>query len=135
MHSLVEFRDGALLAQLGTPDMKLPIRYALTYPYRAESPDKPLDLLTCAALTFAEPDERAFPCLRLARYAAAVGGTACAILNGANEAAVGLFLRGEIGFNDISRRVERALERVPVQYQPSLADILEADKAARRAAL
>ena len=135
VHSLVEFRDGALLAQLGTPDMKLPIRYAMTYPYRAESPDKPLDLLTCGALTFAEPDERAFPCLRLARYAAAVGGTACAILNGANEAAVGLFLRGEIGFNDISRRVERALERVPVQYQPSLADILEADKAARRAAL
>lgn len=135
VHSLVEFRDGALLAQLGTPDMKLPIRYALTYPYRAESPDKPLDLLTCGALTFAEPDERAFPCLRLARYAAAVGGTACAILNGANEAAVGLFLRGEIDFNDISRRVERALERVPVQYQPSLADILEADKAARRAAL
>ena len=135
IHSLVEFRDGALLAQLGTPDMKLPIRYALTYPYRAESPDTPLDLLTCGALTFAEPDERAFPCLRLARYAAAVGGTACAILNGANEAAVGLFLRGEIGFNDISRRVERALERVPVQYQPSLVDILEADKAARHAAL
>lgn len=135
VHSLVEFRDGALLAQLGTPDMKLPIRYAMTYPHRAESPDKPLDLLTCGALTFAEPDERAFPCLRLARYAAAVGGTACAILNGANEAAVGLFLRGEIDFNDISRRVERALERVPVQYQPSLADILEADKAARRAAL
>ena len=135
VHSLVEFRDGALLAQLGTPDMKLPIRYAMTYPHRAESPDKPLDLLTCGALTFAEPDERAFPCLRLARYAAAVGGTACAILNGANEAAVGLFLRGEIDFNDISRRVERALERVPVQYQPSLVDILEADKAARRAAL
>ena len=135
VHSLVEFRDGALLAQLGTPDMKLPIRYALTYPYRAESPDKPLDLLTCGALTFAEPDERAFPCLRLARYAAAVGGTACAILNGANEAAVGMFLRGESGFNDISRRVERALERVSVQYQPSLVDILEADKAARRAAL
>lgn len=135
VHSLVEFRDGALLAQLGTPDMKLPIRYALTYPYRAESPDKPLDLLTCGALTFAEPDERAFPCLRLARYAAAVGGTACAILNGANEAAVGLFLQGKLGFNDISRRVERALERMAVQYQPSLADILEADRAARRAVL
>ena len=135
VHSLVEYRDGAMLAQLGTPDMKLPIRYAMTYPHRAESPDKPLDLLTCGALTFAEPDERAFPCLRLARYAAAVGGTACAILNGANEAAVGMFLRGEIGFNDISRRVERALERVSVQYQPSLADILEADKAARHAAL
>ena len=135
VHSLVEFRDGALLAQLGTPDMKLPIRYALTYPYRTESPDKPLDLLTCGALTFVEPDERAFPCLRLARYAAAVGGTACAILNGANEAAVGLFLQGKLGFNDIPRRVERALERMEVQYQPSLADILEADRAARRAVL
>ena len=135
VHSLVEFRDGALLAQLGTPDMKLPIRYALTYPRRAESPDAPLDLLTCGALTFDEPDEEAFPCLRLARQAAAAGGTACAILNGANEAAVGLFLEGKIGFNDISRRVERALERVPVQYQPSLADILEADGAARRAIL
>ena len=132
VHSLVEYRDGALLAQLGTPDMKLPIRYALTYPYRAESPDAPLDLLTCGALTFAPPDETAFPCLRLARQAAKTGGTACAILNGANEAAVGLFLAGEIGFNDIPRRVERALERVPVQYKPSLADILEADGAARR---
>ena len=133
VHSLVEFRDGALLAQLGTPDMKLPIRYALTYPYRAESPDKPLDLLTCGALTFAEPDERAFPCLRLAREAAATGGTACAVLNGANEAAVGLFLQGRIGFNDIARRVEHALAHIGVQYQPSLADILEADRAARRA--
>ena len=132
VHSLVEFRDGALLAQLGTPDMKLPIRYALTYPHRAESPDAPLDLLTCGALTFDEPDEEAFPCLRLARQAAAAGGTACAILNGANEAAVGLFLAGEIGFNDIPRCVERAMERVPVQYKPSLADILEADGAARR---
>ena len=93
VHSLVEYRDGALLAQLGTPDMKLPIRYALTYPYRAESPDAPLDLLTCGALTFAPPDETAFPCLRLARLAAKTGGTACAILNGANEAAVGLFWR------------------------------------------
>ena len=132
VHSLVEYRDGALLAQLGTPDMKLPIRYALTYPYRAGSPDAPLDLLTCGALTFAPPDETAFPCLRLARQAAKTGGTACAILNGANEAAVGLFLAGEIGFNDIPRRVERAMERVPVQYKPSLADILEADGAARR---
>ena len=132
VHSLVEFRDGALLAQLGTPDMKLPIRYALTYPHRAESPDAPLDLLTCGALTFAPPDETAFPCLRLARQAAKTGGTACAILNGANEAAVGLFLAGEIGFNDIPRCVERAMERVPVQYKPSLADILEADGAARR---
>lgn len=135
VHSLVEFRDGALLAQLGTPDMKLPIRYALTYPYRAESADTPLDLLQCGALTFAQPDEAAFPCLRLARQAAQTGGTACAILNGANEAAVRLFLEGKLGFNDISRCVERALERVTVQYRPSLADILEADRAARRAIL
>ena len=135
VHSLVEFHDGAMLAQLGTPDMKLPIRYAMTYPHRAESPDAPLDLLTCGALTFDRPDEEAFPCLRLAREAAAVGGTACAILNGANEAAVGLFLQGKLGFNDIPRRVERALERTEVQYQPSLADILEADRAARRAVL
>ena len=135
VHSLVEFRDGALLAQLGTPDMKLPIRYALTYPYRAETPDAPLDLLQCGALTFAAPDEGAFPCLRLARQCGKTGGTSCAILNGANEAAVALFLRGDIGFNDIHRCVERALSRVAVKYQPSLADILEADRAARQAIL
>ncbi len=135
VHSLVEFRDGALLAQLGTPDMKLPIRYALTYPYRAETPDASLDLLRCGALTFAAPDEDAFPCLRLARQCGKTGGTSCAILNGANEAAVALFLRGDIGFNDIHRCVERALSRVAVKYQPSLADILEADRAARQAIL
>ena len=135
VHSLVEFRDGALLAQLGTPDMKLPIRYALTYPYRAETPDAPLNLLQCGALTFAAPDEDAFPCLRLARQCGKTGGTSCAILNGANEAAVALFLRGDIGFNDIHRCVERALSRGAVKYQPSLADILEADRAARQAIL
>ena len=135
IHSLVEFRDGAMLAQLGTPDMKLPIRYAMTWPHRAASPEKPLDLLACGALTFAPIDQDAFRCFAIARQCAAVGGTACAILNGANEAAVGLFLQGKLGFNDIPRRVERALERTEVQYQPSLADILEADKAARRAAL
>ena len=135
VHSLVEFRDGAVLAQLGTPDMKLPIRYAMTYPYRAESPDAPLDLLRCGPLTFAAPDEDAFPCLHLARQCGKTGGTSCTILNGANEAAVALFLRGEIGFNDIHRCVERALSRVAVKYQPSLADILEADRAARLAIL
>ena len=135
VHSLVEFRDGAVLAQLGTPDMKLPIRYAMTYPYRAESPDAPLDLLRCGPLTFAAPDEDTFPCLRLARQCGKTGGTSCTILNGANEAAVALFLRGEIGFNDIHRCVERALSRVAVKYQPSLADILEADRAARLAIL
>ena len=134
VHSLVEFRDGAMLAQLGTPDMKLPIRYALTYPYRAETPDRTLDLLSCGPLTFSAPDETAFPCLRIARQCAAAGGTACAIMNGANEVAVAQFLRGEIGFNDISRRVEQALSRVAVKYQPSLADILEADRLGREAA-
>lgn len=133
IHSLVEFRDGAMIAQLGTPDMKLPIRYAMTYPYRARTPDRPLDLLTCGDLTFRAPDMEAFPCLRLARQCAEVGGTACAIMNGANEVAVAQFLQGEIGFNDIPRRVEEALSHVTVQYQPSLSDILEADRLGREA--
>ena len=133
VHSLVEFRDGAMLAQLGTPDMKLPIRYALTYPYRAQTPDRTLDLLSCGALTFSAPDEETFPCLRIAKECAAAGGTACAIMNGANEVAVAQFLRGEIGFNDIPRRVEQALSRVAVKYQPSLGDILEADRSGREA--
>ena len=134
VHSLVEYRDGAMIAQLGTPDMKLPIRYALTYPYRAATPDRTLDLLSCGPLTFSAPDEEAFPCLRIAKECAAAGGTACAIMNGANEVAVAQFLRGEIGFNDIARRVERALSRVAVKYQPSLGDILEADRLGREAA-
>ena len=105
VHSLVEYRDGAVLAQLGTPDMRLPIRYAMTYPERVESPAEPLDLLSCPPLTFAQPDRDAFPCLQLAEAAAAQGGTACAVLNGANEEAVGLFLAGRIGFHDIPRLV------------------------------
>ena len=133
VHSLVEFRDGAILAQLGTPDMRLPIRYALTWPRRAESPLPPLDLLTCPPLTFAAPDRESFPCLALAEGAARRGGTACAILNGANEAAVGRFLRREIGFLDIPRLVAAALDRVRVQDAPSLEDLLAADAAARRA--
>ena len=133
VHSLVEYRDGALLAQLGTPDMKLPIRYAMTYPLRAQSPEPPLDLLTCPPLTFAPPDEEAFPCLRIARECARVGGTACAVMNGANEEAVGAFLREEIGFNDIPALVESALERVEQVLNPTLSDILEADRLARLA--
>lgn len=135
VHSLVEFHDGAMLAQLGTPDMKLPIRYAMTYPYRAETPDRRLDLLSCGALTFSAPDMEAFPCLRIARQCAAAGGTACAVMNGANEAAVQRFLQGEIGFNDIPRLVEKALSKVSLIYRPSLADILEADRMARQAVL
>ena len=135
VHSLVEYRDGAMIAQLGTADMKLPIRYAFTWPYRAETPDRTLDLLSCGPLTFQAPDTEAFPCLALARQCARTGGTACAIMNGANEEAVGLFLRQEIGFNDIARRVEDALCRVEVKYTPSLEDILEADRLARAAVL
>ena len=135
IHSLVEYRDGAMIAQLGTPDMKLPIRYAFTWPNRAESPDEPLDLLRCGDLTFHAPDLDAFPCLRIARECAKTGGTACAIMNGANEEAVGLFLRREIGFNDIPRLIEDALSRVAVKYGPGLADILEADRLARAAVL
>ena len=134
VHSLVEFRDGALLAQLGTPDMKLPIRYAMTWPERAASPEKPLDLLKCGALTFDAIDETAFRCFALARQCAKEGGTACATLNAANEEAVWAFLRGETGFNGIHRTVETALDRATVKYRPSLADILEADRLAREAA-
>ncbi|MEE0610349.1 MAG: 1-deoxy-D-xylulose-5-phosphate reductoisomerase, partial [Oscillospiraceae bacterium] len=133
VHSLVEYRDGALLAQLGTPDMKLPIRYAMTYPYRAETPDRTLDLLSCPPLTFAAPDEETFRCLKLARQCAAVGGTACAILNGANEEAVGAFLQDAVGFNDIPALVEAALETVEQVSAPTLEEILAADHAARKA--
>ena len=133
VHSLVEYRDGAMLAQLGTPDMKLPIRYAMTYPYRAETPDRTLDLLSCPPLTFAAPDEETFRCLKLARQCAAVGGTACAILNGANEEAVGAFLRDAVGFNDIPALVEAALETVEQVSAPTLEEILTADHAAREA--
>ena len=135
VHSLVEYRDGAILAQLGTPDMRLPIRYAMTWPHRADSPAEPLDLLACPPLTFAQPDRDVFPCLRLAEEAAEEGGTACAILNGANEEAVGLFLAEKIGFSDIPRLVEAARAAVAVQQDPSLEDILAADQAARQAVL
>ena len=120
-----------MIAQLGTPDMKLPIRYAFTWPNRAESPDRKLDLLSCGDLTFHAPDMEAFPCLRIARECGKQGGTSCAIMNGANEEAVFAFLRGEVGFHDIHRLVERALSQIEVKYTPCLQDILEADRAAR----
>ena len=135
VHSLVEYRDGAVLAQLGTPDMRLPIRYAMTYPNRGVNPAEPLDLLTCPPLTFAQPDRTVFPCLRLAEEAAEEGGTACAVLNAANEEAVGLFLAEKIGFYDIPALVAKARTRVKTVYNPSLEEILEADSAARRAVL
>lgn len=133
VHSLVEYRDGAVLAQLGVPDMRVPIRLALTYPNRAENPEPPLDLLTCGALTFAKPDEKTFPCLHLARVAADRGGNVCAVMNGANEAAVAHYLRDEIGFYDIPRLIERAMETVPFVRDPDLREILEADASARAA--
>lgn len=135
VHSFVEYKDGAVLAQLGTPDMRLPIRYAMTYPNRGVNPAEPLDLLKCPPLTFAEPDRETFPCLRLAEEAATEGGTACAILNGANEEAVGLFLADRIGFHDIARLVAEARAMVPVVQNPSLEEILAADAAARRSVL
>ena len=133
VHSLVEFEDGAILGQLGSADMRLPIQYALTWPERAPGPAKPLDLLSCPPLTFQRPDPETFRCLGLALECARRGGTSTAILNGANEAAVGLFLEDKIGFLDIPRLVEVALARVPALDSPGLGEILEADRAAREA--
>ena len=133
IHSLVEFNDGAILAQLGTADMRVPIQYALSWPERTPGPATPLDLLTCPPLTFAKPDPDTFRCLGLALECAQKGGTSTAILNGANEVAVELFLQEKISFLDIARLVEGALERVASVPADSLEQILEADRAARQA--
>ena len=135
IHSLVEYCDNAMIAQLGAPDMRLPIQYALTWPKRVPGPANPLDLWNCGPLTFGSPDLETFRCLALALAAARTGGTAGAILNGANEAAVAQFLAGKIGFLEIADRVAQAMAKVPVVREPGLADILEADAAAREAAL
>lgn len=133
VHSLVEFTDGAVMAQLGAPDMRLPIQLALTYPQRMESPAPKLDLTQCAALTFCHPDLEKFPCLALAMQCAKRGGTACPAMNGANEEAVALFLADKIGFYDIYRLVSQAVEQVPFIQNPTLEEILEADHLARQA--
>ena len=133
VHSMVEFTDGAVMAQLGAPDMRLPIQLAMTYPERSATPVDFLDLTTCGALTFAHPDMEAFPCLKLARDCAAKGGTACPAMNGANEEAVALFLDDKIGFYDIYDLVSRAVEAVPFIAEPSLDEILESDRLAREA--
>lgn len=135
IHSLVEYCDNAVIAQLGTPDMRLPIQYALTWPRRTPGPANPLDLCSCGPLTFAQLDMETFRCLPLALQAARTGGSAGAILNGANEAAVALFLEGKIGFLEIADRVEKAMSRVSVIQEPSMTQILEADAAAREAVL
>lgn len=135
IHSLVEYCDNAMIAQLGAPDMRLPIQYALTWPKRVPGPAEALDLWNCGTLTFGSPDLDTFRCLALALEAAKTGGTAGAILNGANEAAVAQFLAGKIGFLDIADRVAQAMSRVPVVQNPGLTDVLEADAAAREAAM
>lgn len=132
VHSFVEFVDGAVMAQLGAPDMRLPIQLALTYPQRQNCPVDPLELTKCGPLTFVEPDMDNFPCLALARRCAKMGGTACAVMNGANEEAVALFLADRIGFYDIYDLVNRAVEEVPNVLEPTLDDILEADRLARQ---
>ena len=131
VHSMVEFEDNAVVAQLGVADMRIPIQYALTYPERLPSPAGELDF-TKAPLTFEEPDTDAFRCLALARECAERGGTACAVMNGANEAAVGLFLEGKIGFNDIWRKVSAAVERLSSDAADTIEDVLASDREAKR---
>lgn len=135
IHSMVEFNDGAVMAQMGTPDMRLPIQLAMTYPERCDCIVEPLDLLTCGDLTFKAPDTEAFPCLQLARDCAKQGGTACPVMNGANEEAVTMFLRGEVGFYDIYDLVAKAVDTVPFTKNPSLEQILEADRLARESVI
>lgn len=131
IHSAIEFADGAVLAQLGVPDMRLPIQYALTYPARLPCKAERLNLAKAGSFSFYEPDETAFPSIRLARSAAAGRGNLGAILSGANEAAVAAFLAGDIAFYEIAERVEKALLDVRFVKEPTLSDILESDREAR----
>ncbi|MCD8143029.1 MAG: 1-deoxy-D-xylulose-5-phosphate reductoisomerase [Clostridiales bacterium] len=133
VHSLVEFQDNAILAQLGVPDMRLPIEYALTYPARCPAVVEPLDLFSCPPLEFHRPDYETFTCLKLALQCARRPGTPCVVLNGANEAAVGLFLEDKIRFLEIGELVQYALETVPEGPADTLEQIMEADRAAREA--
>ena len=134
VHSLVEFADGSVIAQLSNPDMRVPIAHALGYPERIESGAAPLDLAAIARLSFERPDAQRFPCLGLAYAALREGGMAPAVLNAANEVAVAAFLEGKLQYTAIPRVIERALERVPTVRVDSLEVVLEADRAGRRAA-
>ena len=134
VHSAVTFADGAVIAQLGVPDMRLPIQLAMAWPERLETGCRPLDLFAVGQLTFEKGDEERFPALRLARECLQAGGAACTVLNGANEEAVAAFLRGEISFGQITEAVEAALNSLPGLPADSLADIFHADREARRAA-
>jgi 1-deoxy-D-xylulose-5-phosphate reductoisomerase len=133
VHGMVRYRDGALLAHVGYPDMRVPISWALTYPERAATPVPTLDLAAPLRLEFEPPDPATFRCLALARAAGREGGTAPCVLNAANEAAVASFLDGEIGFLDIAALVERALDQVGAEPLASLAQLEEADARARAA--
>ncbi|MDP4668201.1 MAG: 1-deoxy-D-xylulose-5-phosphate reductoisomerase [Gaiellales bacterium] len=131
VHGMARLRDGALIAHLGHPDMRVPISFALTYPERAAVPARPLEWTEAFALDFEPPDLETFGCLRLAIAAGEAGGTAPAVLNAANEVAVAAFLTGEIGFLEIEALVDDALQHVPVQPLDDLAAVLAADGAAR----
>jgi 1-deoxy-D-xylulose-5-phosphate reductoisomerase len=134
IHSMVEFVDGSVIAQLGPPDMRTPIQYALTYPERAAGISRRLDLSGALGLTFHPPDLKRFPALGLARDVAKRGGTLGAVLNAANEAAVAAFVAGKIAFGQIARAVEHTIQAHRVQKNPSLDDLMEADRWARHAA-
>jgi 1-deoxy-D-xylulose-5-phosphate reductoisomerase len=133
IHSMVEYVDGSVIAQLGNPDMRTPIAYALAYPERIEAGVEPLDLFKIGTLNFERPDLRRFPCLRLAYEALRCGGNAPAVLNAANEIAVEAFLDGRLGFTRIPMVIERTLATVPQGDTASLEDVLAADAAAREA--
>ena len=135
VHSAVEFADGAVIAQLGLPDMRLPIQLALTWPERVPCKVPRMSLAEVAKLTFFAPDYEAFPALNLAKQAAALKGDRGAVLNGANEAAVGLFLDGRIGFTEIAEHVSHALDSIPYRKDITLDDVLAADRAARELVL
>lgn len=135
VHSMVQYTDGSVLAQLGNPDMRTPIAYGLGWPQRLQSGVASLDLVALATLHFEAPDEGRFPCLRLAREAVAAGGTAMAVCNAANEVAVEDFLRGGIGFGDIPRVIEATLEQVAAVEPSSLAVVEAADRDARQVAV
>ncbi|PIV06332.1 MAG: 1-deoxy-D-xylulose-5-phosphate reductoisomerase [Syntrophobacterales bacterium CG_4_8_14_3_um_filter_58_8] len=134
IHSLVEYRDGSVIAQLGVPDMRVPIAYALSYPRRMIRNEAGLDLVNVGALTFFKPDPVRFPALRLAYAAAETGGTAPTVLNAANEVAVTAFIDEEIGFNGISQLVDEVLSRHRVRVEPRIEEILAADRRTREEA-
>lgn len=134
VHSMVQYRDGAVIAQMGVPDMKIPIQLALTYPNRVNSTFERVDF-TKQALTFDLPDEEKFPCLRLAKEAAEIGGTMTTAMNGANEAAVAAFLAGKIRFTEIADIVAASMKAHDVILKPTVEDILRVDAEARSAAV